>query len=434
MRIKTLSKYIENVIPACPCQQNGLRELKDIQLKIKENPVNSELNNNLFNLLKSSIPNLKIISSDGKIILSHKLLLGLTSECMAKIFTHEDFVNEPFTILKIPDSSGEQIENVLNGLTQDFLEEDLLNELFFSNEIESKPFNGNLSITPTINAAQKSNCLDLNPFIENQDYFFEIKDEPDPEFKTDDKFDYSSDEESYVIDRRSPSKKFICPNCRKTYGVDYYKRIHQYKCQGLPEPHKEKRPKERKSAQRGKERACGDGPVSCDQCGKVVTNKYCLKIHLESVHNPDKQVYNCDQCPYTTTYKRNIFLHIKNIHEAGEFTACHICGVKIKGGATNLSRHIFRLHTESQTEKVKCEECGKEVKASQLINHKRKVHGERRFACHMCSYKAQTGYNLKLHISKSHLGVKELPKNQCQYCEVVTTNLPHHMKLFHGDK
>ena len=445
MRTSFLDKYVEKVIPICHCQKSRLDKLEEILLKIKENTGSTGNCNPLEELnqmLQSSLPDLKIICGDGKIVMSHKLLFGLTNECLAEIFSEEDFINDPLTILKIPNSSGENIVHLLNRLSLEPAEEDTLYELFFTNKVDEKPLN------------RFSILGEFHSNSDNQDTCVEVKDEPDPDMKTD-----GSSDEDFHSDKMTTSKKFECPICSKSYGIDYYKRVHKFKCKNLPEPsekmfkkkekcfkcnvsvwkldkHLEKCDKiqkaKLKSSQKSKEGA-GD-PVSCDQCGKVVTNKYCLKIHIESVHNPDKQVYSCDQCSYTTTYKRNIMLHIRNIHEAGEFIACHICGVKIKGGASNLSRHIFRLHTESQTEKVKCEECGKEVKASQLSNHKKKVHGERRFACHMCSYRAQTGYNLKLHISQSHLGVKELPKTQCQYCDVITTNLPHHMKLFHGDK
>ena len=451
MWTRILDEYLDKVIPMCICQKSRHNKLEEILLLLKENPINTEKYNPVEELnltLQSSMPDLKIICGDGKIVMSHKLLLGLTNECLAEIFAEDDFINDPLTILKVPNSSGESIEHLLNRLTAkpEIEGGDTLGELFFTNKVDDKYLDGQI-------LCKYPNMDDINSNSDQDNTCFEVKDEPDPDMKT----DCSSED---LSEKRSPSKKFKCPNCGKSYGLDYYKKIHKPKCLDLTDSYQEKRSKEKekcfkcnmsvwkldrhlekcdkiqkaklKSSQKSKEGA-GE-PVSCDQCGKVVTNKYCLKIHIESVHNPDKQVYSCDQCSYTTTYKRNIVLHIRNIHEAGEFIACHICGVKIKGGASNLSRHIFRLHTESQTEKVKCEECGKEVKASQLSNHKKKVHGERRFACHMCSYRAQTGYNLKLHISKSHLGVKELPKTQCQYCDVITTNLPHHMKLFHGDK
>lgn len=462
METKILDEFVGKTIASCNCQKSKLNELEQIRLMIKEKQRNNERckpTQELSQYFQSSVPDLKIICGDGMIIMSHKLLLGLTNECLAEIFNEEDFINDPLTVLKIPNSPGDRLVNLLNRLSEQPFEEDILDELFFTNKVDTKPLD-----TQTLQPEDSSE-ENINSNLDNLVPCLEVKDEPEPDIKT----DCSSEEEDFISEKqiqqiqiqRPSSKKINCPVCRKSYGSDYYRRIHKLKCQDLGDHHKDRITNEKKKKcykcnsfvwklerhleECGKildaelkpslksREGAGD-PVACDQCGKVVTNKYCLKIHIESVHNPDKQVHSCDRCPYTTTYKRNLMLHIKNIHEAGEFIACHICGVKIKGGAGNLSRHIFRLHTESQTERVKCEECGKEVKASHLNNHRTKVHGERKFACHMCSYRAQTGYNLKLHISKSHLGVKELPKDQCQYCDVVTTNLPHHMKLFHGDK
>ena len=82
---------------------------------------------------------------------------------------------------------------------------------------------------------------------------------------------------------------------------------------------------------------------------------------------------------------------------------------------------------------INCEECGKQIRKVSYKSHIKKVHGERRHACHLCSYKAQSSYNLKLHISKSHLGLKEIPKEKCQYCDVVATNIPLHMKDHHPE-
>ena len=81
--------------------------------------------------------------------------------------------------------------------------------------------------------------------------------------------------------------------------------------------------------------------------------------------------------------------------------------------------------------KVKCVECGKELNKRAYKKHLEEVHGERKFACDLCDYKAQNKYNLQLHVSKTHLGYKEVPKSKCQHCDLVTTNFHFHMKQFH---
>ena len=172
-------------------------------------------------------------------------------------------------------------------------------------------------------------------------------------------------------------------------------------------------------------------PMSCSECGKVFVDESCLKSHIRHVHNPDQISFQCDKCDFKTTNKASLRGHIKSRHTAAVFTTCDICGAKLKN-TPQLIRQHHRIKHDNH-EMVKCEECGKELRKIAYKKHLEQVHGERKHACQLCSYKAQTGYNLKLHISKSHLGVKVLPKDKCQYCEVETTNLPLHMKEHHPE-
>ena len=119
-------------------------------------------------------------------------------------------------------------------------------------------------------------------------------------------------------------------------------------------------------------------------------------------------------------------IFINTYHDAQK-VQCTECG---KSFIQIYKSHFVRLHMEQQ-EKVKCNECGKQFSKYRLKIHMKLMHQERKFACHLCTYKAQTGYNLRLHINKSHLGIKDLEKFQCPHCEVATTNLPYHLKQFH---
>ena len=153
---------------------------------------------------------------------------------------------------------------------------------------------------------------------------------------------------------------------------------------------------------------------------------------MQTRHNPEPEertYYNCDQCAYRSLTKISLTHHMKN-HEGVVLETCHVCGGKYK----DLKGHILRHHaseTNCHNIMVKCKICGKEMRKLQLNAHRKAMHMERKWACHLCSYKAQTNYNLKLHISKSHLGVKELEKQQCPQCDVITTNLPYHLKIYH---
>ena len=171
--------------------------------------------------------------------------------------------------------------------------------------------------------------------------------------------------------------------------------------------------------------------VPCEQCGKLVAGIKGMKIHMER-HTPkqERTYYNCDKCAYRTLSKMYLRRHLEN-HAGVVLETCHLCGGKYK----RLEKHIKRNHNSNlkyfENILIKCEICGKEIKKARLSNHMKQVHTERKHACHLCSYKAQTNYNLKLHISKSHLGVKELEKEQCPHCDVITSNLPYHLNTYH---
>ena len=124
--------------------------------------------------------------------------------------------------------------------------------------------------------------------------------------------------------------------------------------------------------------------------------------------------------------------HIKNQHES-ETVQCNECGKTFYGNKL-LKAHVFRMHSEVGQEMEQCKECGLKTKKIRMKVHMAHMHMERKWACQLCNYKAQTGYNLRLHVSKSHLGIKELPKHKCPHCETVTTNLEYHIKSSHKDK
>ena len=120
METRILDEFVDKAIAFCNCQKSKLNDLEQIRLMIKEKQRNNERckpTQELSQYFQSSVPDLKIICGDGMIIMSHKLLLGLTNECLAKIFNEEDFINDPLTVLKLPNSPGDHILNLSNYCT-----------------------------------------------------------------------------------------------------------------------------------------------------------------------------------------------------------------------------------------------------------------------------------------------------------------------------
>ena len=414
------------------------------------------------NLLKPIPSDLKIICEDGKEYSSHKLLFGLLNTTLANLFLEEDFTNDKVTLF-LP------INSVL-------FENEMFDE--FSNVLKNKldevvsrvdvPFVTNFAVpnnTTIVKVDTKEEPLYHHGDTElNNSLSFceegEIQRDP-VQIKIRKKKKYTkkyvrenrvkrvqkstnrcencnallgegTNMEVHLIackqkgdgERREQDYKVVCPLCGKTLRRSAFERMHYYKCSNWTAPGSEL-----KKAKYEKE----NSQIACDECGKLLMNLSSLKSHLQYVHNIDNIFHHCDKCEFKTSNKGTLKNHIRRVHEVA-YVTCHICGKKVKGhkDQDNLRRHIKRIHEEHKM--VKCDLCGKEFRQSHIQTHIKNIHEERKFPCELCSYKAQSSFNLKLHISKSHLGVKELPKDQCQYCEVITTNLPHHMKLFHGDK
>ena len=216
----------------------------------------------------------------------------------------------------------------------------------------------------------------------------------------------------------------------KQSGKGSYAKDHKEEGEVVVKHVKSRRKKIKKEKQVKKKKEKDLAPVPCEYCGKVFKSIIPLKVHSKRFHeNPGNILHPCEKCSYNSLYPHRLKIHIKNQHESEKYQ-CNECGKSFYG--IKLYRaHFARIHTEHGQEMVRCQECGKETKKFRLKAHMALTDMERRHACNMCNYKAQTGYNLKLHVGKSHLGLKELPKHKCPHCDTETTNLEFHIKSNH---
>ena len=111
---------------------------------------------------------------------------------------------------------------------------------------------------------------------------------------------------------------------------------------------------------------------------------------------------------------------------------CQHCGEVIKG----LRKHLERTGCggEMVIKKVACPSCDKVFNFKQALNmHKKKVHENVKDKhCQYCSYATYSSYNLKLHVTKMHLGSK-IEKKSCPHCTKVTTNLNYHINIMNNE-
>ena len=375
-----------------------------------DNPKEAHFNLQMVQQLLSSYkPDLKIVSEDQESIQTYKLLLGMSSKLFGGIFLQEDFVTESVTTVLVPLHSTE-VKLMLNYFENGSKLPDDLADLF---SVSSPSFT-------------KDRHSDENAFA--NDHFMPA------EAKAEDSIKIEEEGELPVLIKFQNTAKTTNANCRQRRIGNIWT-CPKEKCIqcGKKYRYMDKHTQEicdkvkagiRNYAKNYKEAKASKVP--CELCGKILTN-WGMNKHME-IHNPvGRTYYNCDQCAYRTVSKQALTQHMKN-HEGVVLETCHICGGKYK----DLKKHINRSHNNKNNNlMVKCESCGKEIRKMHLAVHMKQVHMERKYACHLCSYKAQSNSNLKLHISKSHLGVKELKKEQCPHCDVRTRSLQHHLKIYH---
>ena len=463
----------------CGCLQQTMKILEE---EINQSHITFK---SIQNMLKPIPPDLKIICEDKKEYSTHKLLFGLLNTTLANIFLEEEFINDSVTLFLPLDSVflekdtfddysnalKNRLDKIISKVDVPFITEFVVPTSTSIAKIEKEEHTGVYQEVDTEAEEEEQKYRgDLDNEASNEIGLFEEGEiQPVPvKIKIRKKKDNTNIVEKQVKKRRIKSeyrcvncKKLqrkgtnmevhligcmqnpetidktksawncmvVCPLCGKSVKRRIFESIHYYKCSNWTVPGSDLKKAKYESELKKKK---AKDPIPCDECGKLLLNEYTLKAHMKHVHNSDKIFFHCDQCEFKTPNKGSLRGHIMSVHIAAYIT-CHICGKKVKGhkGQDRLRKHIRRHHEEQ--EMVKCDECGKEFRKDRLWTHKKNMHQERKYACNLCSYKAQSGFNLKLHISKSHLGVKELPKSKCQYCEVVTTNLPYHLKRYHPD-
>ena len=173
--------------------------------------------------------------------------------------------------------------------------------------------------------------------------------------------------------------------------------------------------------------------VSCHYCGKHYSTNLACRIHIERTHEISKQ-FLCSKCDYKTTAKGSLDRHFNRVHTERLQKPCVFCGEIFK----DMKRHLERtLCGQEGVERVKvpCPQCDKTFsERGRMLIHMKRIHtGTRDEVCDQCNYATYSKFNLKLHIAKVHLGTG-LIKEKCPHCEKETSNLKHHIAMYHVEQ
>ena len=140
-------------------------------------------------------------------------------------------------------------------------------------------------------------------------------------------------------------------------------------------------------------------PVPCEICGKVLKNKYSLKLHVQLIHDKKPREYPCDQCGKVLKSKASLEYH-KKVH-TGEYPyRCDECGnghmtEKKMMDCKNTHAGIFRYH---------CPHCDYKTNKDKAIKRHISIHSDvKPFICPLCqNHQTANVGNLSGHIRKAH--------------------------------
>ena len=150
-----------------------------------------------------------------------------------------------------------------------------------------------------------------------------------------------------------------------------------------------------------------ENPVNqtpCPECGKSLSWKY-FKRHTKLFHSSPKPKSMCSKCDYEGEgpYLKT---HYKRRHTDDMNQPCPFCGNLFK----TLKRHIKYTNCgrskEDFLQRVSCKSCHKSFSTKKLVTvHMKDIHNQvKDKQCPHCEYKTYKLGNLKLHVSKMHLG------------------------------
>ena len=144
------------------------------------------------------------------------------------------------------------------------------------------------------------------------------------------------------------------------------------------------------------------GSFSCAYCGKVLSNKYNLKIHIRDIHETpaEQQEWICEYCNQRKKTQTALRIHTTKCSQINARNTyywfvnfnfyslmfsfflgpnsriCPIC-FKSYSNQTNLNIHMRTVHENQDKTAVNCEFCGKNFKNDySLRNHVYKYHRE----------------------------------------------------------
>ncbi|XP_045593859.1 uncharacterized protein [Procambarus clarkii] len=225
--------------------------------------------------------------------------------------------------------------------------------------------------------------------------------------------------------RQASFKKYHCPQCKEVYSSLALWVHHLSKHSDIEDLSMKNKPKQVTSRMKKHKM----GIHICEECGKTFFCKQTLLAHA-SAHQKGCE---CSVCGRYLTTKARLKVHLFKFHGIGEEkhkeVACQDCG-KCFGTKAGLRYHRNVVHHVGT--KYVCEHCNKVFYYHvPYRSHLLYAHGEKKIVCETCGEKFFTISKLNTHINAVHRSAQSWTCDECDSKFTTYTAYRHHVNVKH---